>query len=171
MWGMTWKHDFALLGRQVWGMMARMMNRRFFCLCCAAALLASCVSATKEITVRTAPRGAEVAINGKRVGVSPLTVEVEQSKNLSVSAYKPGYQVAEKTLETQTNWWLTLLWTENDPKARFIEEDAVELQMERIPGAAEYTPSKLPDFVPVGGKKASTFSPSEAPELRSMPAL
>lgn len=148
-----------------------MMNRRFFCLCCAAALLASCASATKEITVNTAPRGAEIAINGKRVGVSPLTVEVAQNKNLSVSAYKPGYQVAEKTLETQTNWWLTLLWTENDPKARFIEEDTVELPMNRIPSAAEYTPSEMPAFVPLGGKKAGTFSASDAPELRPMPSL
>lgn len=125
---------------------------------------ASCYG-TKELMIHTAPEGANVSINGKDVeGKTPLTVTVEQSKDLGIVVDKPGYRVASKTIYTQSNWWLSLLWTRNDPRSQYIEEDEVFIPMEKIQGVKDYKPSVLPAY------DESKFRRSSAvPELRPMP--
>lgn len=140
------------------------MNLKLLSAVGVAVLLASCVG-TKEFTVETYPEGAEISINGKKVGTSPVTVEIEQDKNLGIVAFKPGYEVTSHTVPTQTNSWLALLWTKNDPKAQYIEENSVAIPMKKIETIHSYKPSSLPTYTGGGGRTAP-----KAPELRPMPS-
>lgn len=128
-------------------------------------MLASCVG-SKPFTIRTTPcDGATVHINGELIeGVTPLTTEVAQSKDLGIVVEKEGYQVGSATIYTQTSWWRALLWTENDPKARYIEEDEVTIPMEKIKTIRTYTPTVLPKFDP------PPAAIQAAPALHALPA-
>lgn len=128
-------------------------------------LLVSCAG-TKEFTIYTTPcDGATVHINGELMeGTTPLTTEVEQSKDLGIVVEKDGYQVGSATVYTQTSWWRALLWTKNDPKARYIEEDAVTIPMEKVKTIRSYTPTVLPKFDP------PPAAIQAAPALHALPA-
>lgn len=144
------------------------MMKRFLLLFACCMLLASCAG-TKNLTIRTAPEGADIAINGKSVGKSPLTLEVEQTKTLGIVAHKDGYELGSATVPTKPHWFLALLWTKTDPKAQVLTQDSVHIRMNKIPSAANYTPVPLPAFAPPSG----TFPEreSEVPALRPMPEL
>lgn len=129
--------------------------------------LASCMS-TKTLTIRTQPEGADVSVNGVHLeGKTPLKLQISQRKDLGIVASKPGYETAAHTLTTKSNWWLALLWTKNDPKAQYIEEDEVTLTLKKIPSLQRYSPSAIPPYT--GGGAYTTPQKSKAPELRSMP--
>ncbi len=135
-----------------------------------AALLALALSScygTKELTIITEPDGAQIAINGKPyAGVkTPMTVTVAQDKDLGITAMKPGYEVATKTVQTQTSTWGAILWNKHDPRAQYIEEDEVVIPMKKIPTAASFTPTSIPGYQPPNRKGLQ----SSAPELRPMP--
>ncbi len=125
------------------------MRRKLFTLALLAMLPVSCVG-TKEFTIRTTPcDGATVHINGELIeGTTPVTTEIKQDKDLGIVVEKDGYRVSSATIYTSTNWWLSLLWTKNDPKARYIEEDEVTIPMEKVPAIPSYKPTKLPAFQP-----------------------
>ena len=141
------------------------MRTRFliFTLVCAA--LASCAG-KKPFTIRTVPvDGAVVHINGKLIeGTTPVTTEIEQDKDLGIVVEKPGYNVGSATVRTRTSWWLSLLWTEDDPKARYIEEDEVVIPMQRMNTINSYTPTLMPSFTPPAA------AVNAAPALRPLPA-
>lgn len=128
-------------------------------------LLASCAS-PKPFTIRTTPvEGARVYINGEPTEcTTPVTTEVEQSKDLGIVVEKEGYQVASATVYTQTSWWRALLWTKNDPRARFIEEDEITIPLEKIQTVQSYTPTVLPKFDP------PPAAIQAAPTLHALPA-
>lgn len=135
--------------------------------CCVC--LASCMG-TKEISIYTEPDGATIYINGvPQKGATPMTVEVKQEKDLGIVACKPGYETAACTLRTQSKWWLALLWTKDDPRARFIEEDEVMLKLNKIPSPEGYRPGTLPPYTGGGGATTPTTTP-KPPALRPMPA-
>lgn len=142
--------------------------KRFLSLCCCAVLLASCAG-TKTFTVRTSPTGADVVINGKNVGKTPLTLEVKQTKDLGIVTHKDGYELGSATVHTKPNWFLALLWTKTDPKAQVLEQDSVHINMKKIPSAADFKPEPLPAFAPPTG----TFPEreSEVPALRPLPQM
>lgn len=144
------------------------MMKRVLPLLACCVLLASCAG-TKNFTIRTAPEGADVSINGKYVGKSPLTLEVEQTKSLGIVAHKDGYELGSATVPTKSHWFLAILWTKNDPKAQVLTKDSVHIDMKKIPSAANYKPVPLPAFAPPAG----TFPEraSEAPALRPMPEM
>lgn len=144
------------------------MMKRLLPLFACCVLLASCAG-TKNFTVRTAPAGADITINGKYVGKSPLSLEVEQTKTLGIVAHKDGYELGSATVPTKPNWFLAILWTKTDPKAQVLEKDSVHIDMKKIPSAANFKPVALPAFAPPAG----TFPEreSEAPALRPMPKL
>lgn len=144
------------------------MNRSLLFSALAALVVVSCAD-TKELRVYSDPSGAQIDINGKAVGVTPLVTTIKQDKNLAIVAHKPGYQVATTTINTQTNWWRTLLWTEHDPKARFIEEDDVKLHLMPIPSSGQYKPAPLPAYI--NSSPSSKKIPGEAPALRPMPGF
>lgn len=136
------------------------MSARCIALISLSVLLASCAG-QKQFTIRTVPvDGATVYINGKLIeGTTPVTTEIEQDKDLGIVVQKEGYQSATATVTTQTSWWRSLLWTEDDPFARYIEEDEVTIPMQKIETINSYKPTLLPDFAP----------PPEA--LRAAPSL
>lgn len=107
--------------------------------------LVSCVG-TKEFTVNTEPEGAEITLNGKVIGRSPVTLTIEQSKSLGLIARKDGYALGTATVHTEPHWLYSLIWTKNDPKARFIEQDEVTIPLRLITEAADYTPAPLPVY-------------------------
>ena len=141
------------------------MRSRLFISAVVAAVLASCAG-TKEFTIHTTPcDGATVHINGKLIeGTTPVTTEIAQDKDLGIVVEKEGYQVGSATICTQTSWWRSLLWTENDPLARYIEQDEVTIPMEKIRTVKTYTPTLLPTFNP------PPAAIQAAPSLRPLPA-
>lgn len=125
-----------------------------------ACLLVSCIG-TKEFTIETDPEGATITINGEpQNGKTPMTLEINQGKNLGIVASKPGYETAAETVRTRTSWWMALLWTKNDPRAQYIEEDKVKIHLEKIPTLQDFRPTALPSY---------NAAPSKAPALRPMP--
>ncbi len=121
--------------------------------------LSSCYG-PKEFTIKTTPPGATVSINGTPLdGTTPLVTRIEQSKDLGIVVRKPGYKTASETVRTQPSFWLGLLWTQNDPWARYIEEDEVTIPMQRIAEPEAYTPGVLPPYTGGGGVTHDIFAP------------
>lgn len=129
-------------------------------------MLVSCVG-TKDFTVYTYPEGADVSINGEAVGKSPVTTEIHQDKTLGILARKPGYMIASETITPQTSKFLAFVWTKDDPKAKYIEEDSVHINLQKIPTPASYTPSTMPKYTGGGGSTSAVLP--EPPSLRPMP--
>lgn len=119
--------------------------------------LAACTG-TKDLTITSAPEGANVRINGKPVGVTPVTTEVKQDKDLGIVVQKPGYEVASRTLKTKSNFWLGLIWAQNDPKALYIDEDEVYVVLRPIPSLTNYSPGTLPEYTGGKGRTTDLFS-------------
>lgn len=138
------------------------------CLSACALLLVSCVG-TKEFTVNTFPEGADITINGEFVGKSPVTTEIKQDKTLGIVAHKSGYEVTSATISPVTSKFLSIIWTESDPKSKYIEEDSVDIAMRKIQTPASYTPSVMPRYTGGGGSTSAALP--EPPELRPMPDL
>ncbi len=142
--------------------------KRFFLPAAAVLCLAACTQ-TKDFTIRTLPEGARITINGRsQEGCTPMTVEIKQDRDLGITAFKPGYEVASATVETQTGFWHALLWNKNDPRARFIDEDEITIPMKKIPSAASFKPTKMPAFKPTYSTKPRS---STVPALRDMPSF
>lgn len=150
------------------------MRSKIFIISMLCVALASCV-AQKQFTVNTSPQGATVTINGKSIpGVTPVTTEIREDKDLGIVVERPGYEVASRTINTKTSWWRSLLWTENDPRARYIEEDSVTIPMKPLRNNSTYTPSTLDSFrMPTSSSSDSPYKPlrdSKVPALRDMPS-
>lgn len=129
------------------------------------ALFFSACVGSKDFTVRTQPEGAEISINGKVVGTSPVTLQIKQDKDLGIVAQKTGYQVAAETVPTKTNRWLGLIWTNSDPKAQYIEEDEIMIPMQKIASPRSYVPSVLPAYTGGEGRLGTSSRPPELPPL------
>lgn len=140
--------------------------KKFLCISSAALFLVSCVG-NKELSINTFPEGAEITINGEVVGKTPLVTTIAQDKTLGIVARKPGYEIAAETLTPVKSRFLSFIWTENDPKAKYIEEDSVTIPMKKIATPATYTPSTLPKYTGGGGSTKAALP--EAPSLRPMP--
>lgn len=126
--------------------------------------LVSCVG-TKKLTIYTQPEGAEVSVNGVPLrGKTPVTLTVSQKKDLGIVASKPGYESAAYTVKTRSSWWLSLLWTKNDPKAQYIAENEVKLTLKKIPLTQDYSPSAIPPYTGGGGRTSP-----QVPALRPIP--
>lgn len=138
------------------------------CVSALALFLVSCVG-TKEFTVSTYPEGADITINGEYVGKSPVTTEISQDKTLGIVARKSGYEIGSETISPTTSKFLSFIWTESDPKAKYIEEDTVTIPLKKMTTTASYTTSSLPAYT--GGGGSTTPSLPEPPTLRPMPEL
>ena len=142
--------------------------KKMLCLSVLSAALVSCVG-TKDFTVTTFPEGADITINGEYVGKSPVTTTIEQDKTLGIVARKSGYEIGSETISPVTSRFLSFIWTESDPKSKFIEEDSVAITMRKIPSPSTYTPSVMPKYT--GGGGSTKASLPEPPALRPMPDL
>lgn len=122
--------------------------------------LVSCYG-TKEFTIKTEPAGALITLNGKEVGTSNLTMEIEQSKDLGIVATKPGYQTAAKTVETKVNRFLSFIWTDESPYAKYIDEDGVTIPLQRIMTPETYSPTILDPYTGGGGRTSPDWKPGK----------
>ncbi len=120
--------------------------------------LVSCYG-TKDFTISTEPAGALITINGKEVGTSNLTLEIEQSKDLGIVATKPGYQTAAETVETKVNRFLSFIWTDESPYAKYIEENSVTIPLQRIMTTESYRPTALEPYTGGGGRTSPDWKP------------
>ena len=116
---------------------------------------------TKEFTINTEPAGALISLNGKEVGTSNLTLEIEQSKDLGIVATKPGYQTAAKTVETKVNRFLSFIWTDESPYAKYIEENSVTIPLQRIMTTENYRPTTLEPYTGGGGRTSPDWKPGK----------
>ncbi len=137
-------------------------------LCLSVLLLASCVG-KKELAINTFPEGAEVSINGNVVGTTPLVTTISQDKTLAIVARKSGYEIGSETIAPVSSKFLSFMWTENDPKSKYIEEDSVTITLKKIATPATYTPSVMPRYTGGGGSTSAALP--EVPALRPMPEL
>ncbi len=138
------------------------------CLPVLALLLLSCTG-TKELSINTAPEGADITINGEYMGKTPLVTTIQQDKVLGIVARKEGYAINSATLTPTVSKLLSVIWTENDPKAKYIEEDSVNIPLMRLQSVSDYSASRLPAYTGGGGSTSSVLP--EVPALRPMPKL
>ena len=105
-------------------------------------VLGACVE--RRLLVRTDPPGAEVTVNGDRVGRSPVRLPFDHYGKFLVEVEKPGYEPAEKVVELRSPWYQKpgvdffsdVLWP-----ARIEDGHEVELKLEPLrrltPGEVE----------------------------------
>ena len=60
---------------------------------------------TQEVTFDSEPQGAEVAVNGRVIGKTPTTIQLDKKKDQTVSFKLEGYKTQTRTLETKLNAW------------------------------------------------------------------
>jgi len=105
-------------------------------------LLCSCatiISGTNQaITFDSIPQGAEIIIDGQRVGVTPLTVKLKKSAKSVVMVKKEGFQTVSRDLNKSFDpvgvlnvFWdlsttdaLTGAWQKYEQNSYFIELQA-----------------------------------------------
>lgn len=121
--------------------------KRIPSLVAAAAFLASCQNMPpKDFTVHTQPEGAHIIINGQEVGTSPVTTQVEQTKDLGIIAQKPGYELAATTVYTKSGPVRSFLWSKWSSKSQYIEENEVNLPLRKLAEPQDFKPTQLPPF-------------------------
>ena len=60
---------------------------------------------TQEVTFDSEPQGVEVAVNGRVIGKTPTTIQLDKKKDQTVSFKLEGYKTQTRTLETKVNAW------------------------------------------------------------------
>ena len=60
---------------------------------------------TQEVTFDSEPQGAGVAVNGRVIGKTPTTIQLDKKKDQTVSFKLEGYKTQTRTLETKLNAW------------------------------------------------------------------
>ena len=60
---------------------------------------------TQEVTFDSEPQGVEVAVNGRVIGKTPTTIQLDKKKDQTVSFKLEGYKTQTRTLETKVNTW------------------------------------------------------------------
>ncbi len=126
----------------------------------------ACTSSTKSIHFVTSPPDATIVVNGKELDhTSPITADVPQQENLSVTAIKDGYEIASTLIPTRISLWRSWLWTRYDKDARYIDTDEVYLELNAIPTLEQYTEQGSPTDLPA-------YDPSvKLPLLPVLPAI
>lgn len=80
-----------------------MLRRVRIVLVVAFALLGGCVE--RRLLVRTEPPGAEVKVNGERVGRAPVTWRFDHYGNALLEVEKPGYEPAQQVVRLRPPWY------------------------------------------------------------------
>ena len=58
---------------------------------------------TQEVTFDSEPQGAEVTVNGRVIGKTPTTIQLDKKTDQSVSFKLEGYKTQTRTLETKVS--------------------------------------------------------------------
>ena len=94
-----------------------------------------------------------------------MIVTVNQKRALGIVASKSGYESSAYTVNTRSNWWLSLLWTKDDPRAQIIPEDEVDITLRRITTAETFRAKAMPPY----GAPLKNADESSPPALRALP--
>ncbi len=72
-------------------------------------LIAGCASimsgTTQQITFQSTPDGATVKVNGKPLGRTPLTIQLDKEKSQSLTVEKEGYKTFTTSMDTKLDPW------------------------------------------------------------------
>lgn len=114
-----------------------------------AAALSSCATImdgdSQTVTFNSNPTGVEIFLDGKRLGATPLTVQIKRERNKMFVAKKEGYDEQQMVLSTQLNSWF---W------GNFITGGVLGSTTDYSSGAAyEYSPNNY--YVTLTPQKAS----------------
>lgn len=135
-----------------------------------ALLVASCTHEYKDIKISTIPEGATIRINGEeKENKTPFTTSVYQRGNVAIVAEKQGYVTATRNIIPETDKFLSVVWTSDDERTRFIPEEEVHITLKKIESSKNYKASDLPNFNPP--YKPTTVQPTRTQEEQSAPAL
>jgi hypothetical protein len=69
----------------------------------ALSLLGACVE--RRLLVRTDPPGAEVTVNGEKIGRAPVQWRFDHYGKVLVEVEKPGYEPTERVVELRSPWY------------------------------------------------------------------
>lgn len=69
----------------------------------ALSLLGACVE--RRLLIRTDPPGADVTVNGEKVGRAPVQWRFDHYGKVLVEVEKPGYRPAERVVELRSPWY------------------------------------------------------------------
>jgi hypothetical protein len=113
------------------------------------AALSSCATimdgSSQTMTFNSNPSGAEIFLDGKRLGATPLTVELKRERNKMFVAKKDGYDEQQIVLSTHLNSWF---W------GNFITGGVLGSTTDYASGAAyEYSPNNY--YITLTPQKAS----------------
>jgi hypothetical protein len=93
-------------------------------------LLSGCVE--RRLHVRTDPPGAEVTVNGERIGRSPATWRFTHYGDALVEVEKPGYEPAQQVVPLKAPWYQKPgidFFADVLAPARIRDEHEVELKL------------------------------------------
>lgn len=72
-------------------------------------LITGCASimsgTTQQVTFQSSPDGALVKINGKPLGKTPLTMQLDKDKNQTLTVEKEGYKTFTTSMDTRLDSW------------------------------------------------------------------
>ena len=74
---------------------------------------ATIIDGSKQtVTFNSSPNGVRIYANGMGIGMTPLTVPLNRSKNTMILAKKDGYEDQSMALQTKTNtlFWVNAIW-------------------------------------------------------------
>jgi hypothetical protein len=94
-------------------------------------LLAGCVE--RRLHVRTDPPGADVTVNGERIGRSPTTWRFTQYGDALVEVEKPGFEPAQRVVALKAPWYQKPgvdFFSDVLVPARIRDEHDVEIRLE-----------------------------------------
>jgi PEGA domain len=94
-------------------------------------LLAGCVE--RRLHVRTDPPGAEVSVNGERIGRSPTTWRFNHYGDALVEVEKPGFEPAQQVVALRAPWYQKPgvdFFADVLAPARIRDEHEVEIRLE-----------------------------------------
>jgi hypothetical protein len=127
-----------------------MRNRRLIVLLIASVVtLSSCATiidgTSQTVTFNSNPSGVEIFMDGNRLGVTPLSVQIERKQNGMFVAKKEGYDDQVMVLSTHLNSWF---W------GNIIIGGLLGSMTDHVSGAAhEYSPNNY--YITLMPKKAS----------------
>ena len=122
-------------------------------------------SSKKSLTILSDPSGANVQVNGRLVGKTPVTTVIDQSKAVDICVEKAGYQCASRALTPEVSTMGAILWTEGDPKSKFIREDSVDFRLKKLETPTVPVKASLPK----ASVKPAKPVDRPVPVLRDMP--
>ncbi|MEM7230994.1 MAG: PEGA domain-containing protein [Planctomycetota bacterium] len=121
------------------------------------AALGLCGCVERVLQVRTAPEGADVYLNGTKIGTTPLDHDFAFYGTVSVLLRKDGYRSRHVVKELVVPWYETFpldFFAENVVPITLRDEHAIDVSLEEIPPARRLDPAALERDADIASRKA-----------------